>query len=86
MTFSCKVPEQNEVWLHVQSQKSYVIVGLGISTASGNVQVYYVTNDKHQMLFNRDLGNFLGSSDDHKPRFRHLPDGYNNAHIQIGDS
>jgi len=60
-----KFPIVGSRWQHI-SGPQYVVSGLALNTATGNVDVIY-GREGHN--YTRDISNFMGSTNDHKRRF-----------------
>lgn len=65
-----RVPRRGEFWRHYKGDL-YEIVGTGLDADSGDAIVIYVRPSllADPELYKRQLGVFLGSTDDHRPRF-----------------
>ena len=67
-----RMPNSGNLYKHYKGGV-YVIDKLTYSAKTGNIEVaYYNIEDKYENTCNRDLGEFLGLTDDHQQRFSFL--------------
>lgn len=70
------IPKPGQIWRHYKGN-SYEIVGVGVSTKTGNIKVFYKTGSLPQgdaMNFDRRLDIFLGFTEHHEQRFTLIRD------------
>lgn len=62
-----EIPKAFTIWNHYKGER-YMILGLAINTANGEVEVLYEAV-YGQIKFTQNLGKFLGYAENHERRF-----------------
>lgn len=67
-----RLPQIDDLYEHYKGGR-YKITGYGFSTETGRPTIHYVSVQDGSTTWVRDLGEFLGFTPDHNPRFQHRP-------------